>query len=116
MIYCWEVAEFNILNQQAHALLQRMTQLVQHRLCDRADILKKTNFESYIKGVFKKRRTPAKHVLVLMASDETRRSKPYAIPIKYIPYQSIKDQYLRDVTGELKQRLMAHGITTVGKD
>ena len=44
----------------------------------------------YLRKLYKKRRGPAAtHVLVIMLSDERRNTKPYALPIQFIPYHSL---------------------------
>ena len=58
---------------------------------------------TYLRNLFIKMRQPvATHVLVFLLSDERRNTKPYALPIQYVPYRSIKDQYVRDVTNNIK--------------
>lgn len=47
----------------------------------------------FIKGVTTKRREAASHLLVFMVSDEQRSSKPYAIPIRALPFKSITDDH-----------------------
>ncbi|KAI8487933.1 hypothetical protein Bbelb_343810 [Branchiostoma belcheri] len=54
---------------------------------------------SYITNLFKKKRQPAAtRVLVVLLSGEQRKTKPYALPVQYIPYHSLRDQYVRDLT------------------
>lgn len=70
----------------------------------------------YLRNIFKKRRQPAAtHVLVLMVSDERRNHKPYALPVQYIPYYSLKDQYVRDFTEVLKEHMVQLGLHAVGE-
>ena len=69
----------------------------------------------YLKNLFKKKRTAASHVLVIMVAEETRNMKPYALPVQYIPYHSIRDQQLRDVLYKLKEVMTAMGMIVVGK-
>ena len=40
-----------------------------------------------------KRREAASHLLVFMVSDEQHSSKPYAIPIRALPFKSITDDH-----------------------
>ncbi|KAI8511886.1 hypothetical protein Bbelb_109860 [Branchiostoma belcheri] len=49
-----------------------------------------------------------------MLSDEERKNKPYALPVQYIPYNSLRDQYIRDLTKTLKERMNFYGLTAVG--
>ena len=70
----------------------------------------------YLRNIFKKRGQPAAtHVLVLMVSDERRNHKPYALPVQYIPYYSLKDQYVHDFTEVLKEHMVQLGLPAVGE-
>ena len=71
----------------------------------------------YIKGVTTKRREAASHLLVFMVSDEQRSSKPYAIPIRALPYKSITDDMVRRLRDEIHVRDAMHelGMLAVGK-
>lgn len=46
----------------------------------------KSNMLSYLKDLFTKKRTTASHILVFMIADELHNRKPYAIPVKFMPY------------------------------
>ena len=59
--------------------------------------------KGYLHNLFKKKQTAATHVLVLMLSDERRQKKPDALPVRYIPYRSLKDQFVWDFTRDVKQ-------------
>ena len=100
---CWEVAELNELLLKGNALLS----------CSNANLCK--SISEFISAVFKKRREAATHVLVIMAAEETRRKKPYALPLQFIPYKSMKDEELRAVLQNVKATLIKEGITTVGQ-
>lgn len=39
----------------------------------------------YIRNLFKKKRVAANHIVVVMVSDEKRKRKSYALPVKFIP-------------------------------
>ena len=69
----------------------------------------------YLRNLFKKKRTPATHVLVTMISDEKRNKKPYALPVRYIAYHSLKDQYVRDLNKELKRKMTERGLHVAGE-
>ena len=74
-----------------------------------------TQAKSYLRNLFKKMRTAATHMLVLMLLDERRQKKPYALPVRYIPYRSLQDQYVRDFTKDVKQHTTERGMTIVRK-
>jgi len=40
----------------------------------------------YLKDFYTKKRTAASHMLVFMIADELRNRNPYAIPVRFIPY------------------------------
>ena len=116
---CWEVAEYNILLQQAHTLQQRLVQIQQitsqkHREYAIQRLV--PELQSYLKNLLKKKRTPATHVLVVLASDEERQHRPFSVPIQFVPYKSIKDDYIRDLTRTIKRELTSAGILVVGNN
>ena len=87
---CWEVAEYNILLQQAHTLQQRLVQIQKitsqkHREYAIQHLV--PALQSYLKNLFKKKCTPATHVLVVLASDEERQHRPFSVPIQFVPYK-----------------------------
>lgn len=59
---------------------------------------------AFEKDVFKKRRKPARDVLVLQISESTRRRKPYAIPVQCIPHSGLHDAQVGNISDELKRR------------
>ena len=71
--------------------------------------------KNYLCNLFKKKRTAATHVLVLMLSDERRKRKPYALPIRYVPYRSLRDQYVQDLTRDVKVAMQEKGLNLVGQ-
>ena len=71
--------------------------------------------KSYPRNLLKKKRTAATHVLVLMLSDERRQKKPYALPVRFIPYKNLHDRYVCDFTTEVKKHMTERGLSAVGK-
>lgn len=69
----------------------------------------------YLLNLYKKKRVCATHVLVFMIADERRNRKPYAIPIQYVPYRSIRDQEVRDFTKKIKEAMVKEDLKVVGK-
>ena len=70
---------------------------------------------TYLTNLFVKKRQPgATHVLLFLVSDERRNKKPYALPVQYIPYKSIKDQHVRDMTDAIKSKMMELDLKLVG--
>lgn len=122
----WEMVEFNLLLGQAQQLLlfleQQLPQLqpsLNKQIRDHAInnlAQKKITFQTYLTNLFKKKRQPAAdHILVFMLSDERRKQKPYAMPVWYIPYHTLKDQFVRDFTVLLKQEMEQFGLKAVGR-
>lgn len=52
-------------------------------------------------------------LLVLMLSDE-RNKKPNALPIRYVPYSSLQDQYVRDLTRDVNLKMQEKELNLVG--
>ena len=122
----WNVVEFQTLLQQAQLLKQAYEaelSLLNPVVVRPADVrVVKTSLrgmagdaKGYLRNLFKKKRTAATHVLVLMLSEERRQKKPYALPVRYIPYKSLRDQYVRDFTREVKKHMTERGLSIVGK-
>ena len=108
----WEVVECSTLLQQCINFIDKMK-----KTSNLSVLLKslKCDFELYLKNLFKKKRTVATHILVIAVSDEQRRTKPYALPVQYVPYKSLKDQYVRDLITPLKEKLTDAGLQVVGE-
>ena len=122
----WNVIEFQTLLQQAQLLKQAYEAELNnlHPAPVTPDMLRRvkgflralaSEVKSYLRNLFKKMRIAATHVLVLMLSDERHQNKPYALPVRYIPYRSLRDQYVRDFTKDIKQHMTQRGMTIVGK-
>ena len=71
-------------------------------------------FFFFTRNIFKKRRSAATHVLVFMASCVKRTRKPYAIPLRFIPIGSIRDQQIRDFARPIKVDLVNAGVIPIG--
>ena len=74
----------------------------------------KTELCIVLKGVYSKRRAAASHMMAFMISDERRNSKPYAIPVRFLPYQSMSDRKMRELEKELENEMKAIDMVTVG--
>ena len=120
----WEVVEYQTLIQQAQSILATLETVLAtlnpttctNRIFQRARVtLKDLKIELYLKNLFKKKRTSASHVLVFMLSDEKRARKPYALPVRYIPYRTLRDQYIRDFSRDIKLKMKEKGLKLVGR-
>ena len=56
---------------------------------------------SYTKDIYGKKRKAASHLFVSMIADESRNMTPYAIPVRVLPFKSIKDSKVRGLEEEL---------------
>ena len=124
MNLCWETVEYNTLLQEAQALNSSLEDLLPYldptspRIGDVISSLQNMSKElaDYFRNLFVKKRQPAAtHVLIIMVSEERRNRKPYSLPVQYVPYHTIRDQYIRDVSKSVKLKMTELGMTTVGK-
>lgn len=120
---CWERVEFNTLLQQAQCFIEKYETmkacLSQQAPREKDVVTALQNVEhdalTYLRNLFVKKRQPgATHVLLFLVSDERRNKKPYALPVQYIPYKSIKHQYVRDMTDAIKSKMMELDLKPVG--
>ncbi|XP_064622698.1 uncharacterized protein LOC135484921 isoform X2 [Lineus longissimus] len=120
----WEVVEYTTLLTQSQQFIGNVEKILEQYASNTMtigaarDCLRKMNaadYKTYLKNLFKKKRQPpASHVLVFMLSDERRKKKPYAAPVQFIPYHSIRDQYIRDFSKAIKQEMVSSGLCVVG--
>ena len=50
-----------------------------------------------------------------MVSEERRNKKPYALPVQYVPYHSIRDHFIRDLSKNVKLEMTKLGMKAAGK-
>lgn len=122
-ILCWERVEYNTLLQQAQCFSEKYGTMIsclnQEVPCERDVIIALQTIEkdtlTYLRNLYIKKRQPgATHVLLFLISDEHRNRKPYALPVQYVPYKSIKDQFVRDLTNSIKREMMKMSLKPVG--
>ena len=113
---CWDVAEYNLLFQQCQHFLQLYKAAIAkpEEQCCHTFTNSVEKYREYLRGLFKRKRSPASHILVVLASDEQRCTKPYCVPLQYIPCTTVKDEFIREVTSVCTKRLHEKGITVVG--
>ncbi len=108
----WEVVEITNLLEQAESFIdmyKNNDQQTNHEVV-------KPDIKKYLRGLYKKKRQPAaSHVLVVMASDEKRNTKPYALPIQYIPYHSLKYDNVNALLSSIKQKMVDMDMKCIGK-
>ena len=124
MNLCWETVEYNTLLQEAQALNSSLDNLLPYldptspRIGDVIASLQdmSNQLTDYFRNLFVKKRQPAAtHVLIIMISEERRNKKPYSLPVQYVPYHTIRDQYIRDLSQSVKLKMTELGMMTVGK-
>jgi len=74
-----------------------------------------SQYLGYLKDYFKLRRTAASHIFVFMVSEERRLSKPYAVPVRFIPYRSLTDNQVKSWAQELISLMEEMEMKVVGK-
>lgn len=117
----WDVVEHNTLLQQSQLLCETVNMTLESASSDElqettAATIQKlaVKIKAYLCDIYKKRRTAASHVLVTMLSDERRTKKPYALPVQFIAYESLKDQHIRDFNRDIKKKMVERGLKVVG--
>ena len=53
--------------------------------------------------------------LAILVSEEHRNKKPYSITVQFVPYSSLKDQYIRDLTTGIKAEMVRMDLKPVGR-
>ena len=77
-------------------------------------ISQKSGLLAYLKDLYTKKHTAASHMLVFMIADELHNRKPYAIPVRFMPYRSLTDSKLRELELQLEEAMRNMGMTVVG--
>ena len=122
-ILCWERVEYNTLLQPAQCFSEKygtMISCLNQEVSREIDVITALqNIEkdtlTYLRNLYIKKRQPgATHVLLFLISDERRNKKPYALPVQYVPYKSIKDQFVRDLTDSIKREMIKMSLKPVG--
>ena len=122
----WEVVEHETLLEEAQSLkiiyercigmLDPNTWNERQRVSCKATLKdSRTKGSEYLRNLFKKKRVAADHIVVIMVSDEKRNKKPYALPVKFIPCTTLRDQFVRDLNREVKTKMTERGLLVVGK-
>ena len=120
----WDVVEYQTLLQDAQAIKSTCEKGINELAvcCDERKfksckaMLKDhaSNIKAYTRNLFKKKRAAASHVEVIMISDEKRNCKPYALPVKFVPCQTLKDKQVRELNSEIKRKMTEYGLKVVG--
>ena len=113
----WEIVEVVDLLQKAENIAQLLDEIkhkpqVHHRT---VLIANKREISAYLRNLYKKRRTAATHVLVVMVADEQRNRKPYAVPIQYLPYHRIRDDDVRNIIEDVIVHMKQYNLQCIGE-
>ncbi|XP_028416819.1 uncharacterized protein LOC114541027 [Dendronephthya gigantea] len=68
----------------------------------------------YFKELYSKKRIAATHLMIFMISDELRNTKPYAVPVRFMPYSSITDAKLRELELQIEDAMVTVNMVAVG--
>lgn len=120
----WDVVEYQTLLQDAETIkatyengINELAPCCDERKFESCKAILKDNaskIKAYTRNLFKKKRLAASHVEVIMISDEKRNRKPYPLPVKFVPCQTLKDQQIRELNLEIKQKMAENGLKVVG--
>ena len=95
----WEVEGYRRLSVSANELKDRMNKILcvyglpvheRGNIPQELSMLRKDLLE-YEQHLFAKHRDAVSHLLIFMVSDELRNMKPYAIPVRVMPFHSLTD-------------------------
>ena len=116
----WDVQELQFLLEECQWAGARAAELdalyssgsEQRHSTELSEFKKRT--DSIVRGVVRKQREPASHVMVFMVSPEGRVRKPYAVPVQMLPYKGLKDSTVRDLANQLKKEMHKRNMEVVG--
>lgn len=117
----WDYIGFEELQKQNKELSQEVACIVNNFMCGQHNVLKTSVLKvrdkllSYLKELYSKKRVAASHLMIFMISDELRNTKPYAVPVRFIPYASITDSKLRELELQIEDAMVSVNMVTVGK-
>ena len=118
----WDVNAYETLKSLNHDLQNRCSSIISKCLgpANQRGNLPQTlaqlrkGLSQYTKDVFSKKREAATHLMIFMVADERRDMKPYAIPVRALPFKSITDAKVRQLHDELKLEMENLVMVVVG--
>ena len=119
----WDLVGFEDLLKEAARLTATCNRLIECGTCQdfsmehiQNDLNNlRSDMAGYLKQLFSKKRVAATHLMVFMIADEARNFKPYALPVRVLPYQSMTDRRLKELEVELRTAMVNLGMVVVGK-
>ena len=116
-----ELSELNEIGRKLHAEITMLSKRIEENQCSwqQENIPKRLkdirkNMISFIKGVTRHQRTAATHILVFMVSNESRRKKPYAIPVQCLPYKSLSDFKVCELANQIIREMTNRKMKVAG--
>ena len=116
MALAWDLVGFQDLIKEASELKKNCLELeTAHDVNENLPEFR-TSLLQYTKQLFMKKRVAATHLMVFMIADERRNRKPYALPVRVMPFKGMKDSKLRELYEELRKAMVDLEMTVVGND
>ena len=112
----WDLVGFQDLLKEASELKKACLELETARDVNKDLQEFRTSLLLYTKQLFMKKRLAATHLMIFMIADESRNKKPYALPVRVMPFKGMKDCKLRELYEELRKVMVGLGMTVVGND
>lgn len=69
---------------------------------------------SFVRSLSRHQRMQATHLFVFMISCDKRDTKPYAVPVQCLPYNSLPHSKLRHLINELIKEMESRGMKVAG--
>ena len=69
---------------------------------------------SFVKNLYRFKRTPASHIFVFMISSALRNKKPYALPIQCVAYAGMKEQDIWCMVNAIGKEMVNAGMKVAG--
>lgn len=117
----WDLVGYEELQKQNKDLSQEIVSIITNFVCGQQQVVKTSMVKlrdkllGYFKELYSKKRIAATHLMIFMISDELRNTKPYAIPVRFMPYRSITDAKLRELELQIEDAMVTVNMVAVGK-
>lgn len=120
----WDLEEIKHLNDEGRQLKVNISTALdvlhmpirsqrEHNLAKKLASIRST-LSTFIKGLYRFKRTPASHIFVVMISSAQRSKKPYALPVQCIPYAGMKECDIRRLVSEVANKMANIGMKVAG--
>ena len=68
-----------------------------------------------VQTLSKHQRNPATHIFIFMISPESRKSRPYALPVQCLPISSLKDSQVRNLANKIIKEMSKRNMKVAGE-